>query len=303
VAEFHQGDLKSALTMTEEGIARCEASKPALSDPVYNRLLRSFLLARANVLTLMGKLTEAASLIDRAAHLMPSAKKSKKDSRTTHTGALVRAHLSFYVGDANAGLRDARNFVELAKRSGSTWAIAVSASTLGRAQITGQRWSEARAALEYALEQARQHKLGLEAEASYLAFLAEALAGCGELERAFETAEEAVAVARRKGTLFWELQAQTALATVLLRRGQLEDQDRIAEILDRADELIGKTGGEVMKPLITLRRAEMARLTGDDAGRLQLLQKAFDLYTSMAAHGYAKRLAAKLKGIEMASGT
>ncbi|UCD82472.1 MAG: AAA family ATPase [Desulfobacterales bacterium] len=297
VAEFHQGDLRSALNMAEEGIARCEASRSALPDPVHGRLLRAFLLAKANVLTLMGKLDEAGSLIDQAAHLLPSDEKSKKDSRTTHTGALVRAHLSFYVGNSDAGLRDARVFVELAERSGSTWAIAVSASTLGRAHIMGRRWSEAREALEYALAQARQHKLGLEAEASYLAFLAEALAGCEELKQALETAEEAVAAARRKGTLFWELQAQTALATILLHRGRLEDQHRIAEILDLAAGLIEKTGGQVMKPLVTMRRAEFAEMTGNKAGHLRLLKKAHNLYTAMAAHGYAEQLAAKLRGI------
>ncbi len=298
VAEFHQGDLRSALTMAEEGLARCEASRSALPDPVYHRLLRAFLLARANVLTLMGKLNEAASLIDQAAHHMPSAAKSKKDSRTTHTGALVRAHLSFYVGDTGAVLRDARDFVELAERSGSTWAIAVSASTLGRAHIAGKNWSEARASLEFALAQAREHKLGLEAEASYLAFLAEALAGGGELEQALETAEEAVAVSRRRGTLFWELQSQTALATVLLRRERSEDQHRIAETLDLAEELIEKTGGNVMKPLITWQRAELAKQMGDDAAHLRLLQKACDLYTDMGAHGYAGRLAAGLKAFQ-----
>jgi hypothetical protein len=57
-----------------------------------------------------------------------------------------------------------------------------------------------------------------------------------------------------------------------------------------------------MKPLITMRRAEFAELMGDKAGHLRLLQKAHDLYTSMAARGYAERLAAKLKEVETAGG-
>jgi class 3 adenylate cyclase/tetratricopeptide (TPR) repeat protein len=303
VAEFHQGDLRLALSMTEEGIAGCEAAAFELPNPVFNRLLRSFLLARANVLSMMGELKPAGAFIDQAAHIMPPADTSKQDSRTTHTEALVRANLSIYIGDIEACLRDGRVFVELAERSGSTWAMAVAASTLGRAHLVGQHWPQARESLEFALAQARQHRLGLEAEASYLAFLAEALAGCGELEQALETAEEAVAVARRKGTLFWELQAQTALATVLLRRDRAEDRNRIAETLDLADKLIEKTGGKIMKPLITLRRAEFGKLTGDDADHLQLLQKAFDLYTAMEAHGYAERLADRLKGLQTYSGT
>ena len=295
VAKFHQGDLRSALAMTAEGIACCQASASALSDPVFNRLLRSFLLAKANVLTLMGQLKKAASLIDQAVHLVLPDGKSQKDSRTTHTEALVRANLSIYIGDIDASLRDARAFVELTERSGSTWAISVSALTLGRAYLMGQRWSESRKSLEFALGQARQHKLGLEAEASYLSFLAEALASCGEPEPALETAREAVAVARRRETLFWELQAQIALATVLLHEGHIKDRQRIAEILNSADDLIKNTGGEVMKPSICIRRAEFAGLIGDAAGHLRRLQEAYRLYLKMEAHGYAERLALKLK--------
>jgi tetratricopeptide (TPR) repeat protein len=248
---------------------------------------------------MMGKLKQAESDIRQAAHRMPSAQTPKKDSRTTHTEALVRANLSLYIGDIDACRRDARVFAELAERSGSTWAIAVSASTIGRAHLTGQRWSQARKSLEYALAQARQHKLGLEAEASFLALLAEAMTGCGELEAALATAEEAVAVACRKETLFWELQAQIALAGVLLRGEHKKNQQRIAKALARAAELIEITGGAVMKPFVCQRRAEFAGLKGDDAGRRRMLQEAHRLFIFMAAHGYAERLKAILNDSEL----
>jgi tetratricopeptide (TPR) repeat protein len=214
----------------------------------------------------------------------------------------VRANLSIYIGDIEACLRDARVFVELAERSGSTWALAVSASTLGRAYLTGQRWSQGRESLDYALAQARQHKLGLEAEASYLALLAEALAGTGELEKALATAEEAVKMACRKKTRFWELQAQIVLAGILLRREQIKDRPRIAKALSRAEELIEKTGGEVMKPFVVERQAEFAKLNGDGAGHQRMLKEAHRLFISMEAHGYAERLAAKLRNLDSSSG-
>ncbi len=302
VAEFHQGNLASALSLIEDGIAGCEAAQSALPHPVFKRLLRSFLLARANVLAMTGRLKQAAALIDQASHLMASADISPQDSRTTHTEALVRANLSIYSGDIDACLRDARLFVELANRSGSTWAMAVSASTLGRAHLTAQRWSQARESLEYGLAQARQHKLGLEAEASYLALLAEALTGCGDLEQALVTAEEAVAVACRKQTLFWELQAQISLAGVLLHREGIKDRPRIAKALARADELIEKTGGAVMKPLIIIRQADFAKRNGDDAGHQRMLQEAHLLFRAIGAHGYAERLAAKLRDLGTPTG-
>jgi class 3 adenylate cyclase len=298
VADFHQGHLRSALKLIEEGIVGCEASASVLPHLVFNRLLRSFLLAKANVLSMMGKLRQAGTLIDQAANLRLSAEKSKPDSRTTHTEALVRANLSIYIGDVEACLRDARVFAELADRSGSTWANAVAASTLGRAHIVGRRWSQGRESLDYALAQARQHKLGLEAEASYLALLAEALAGNGKLQKALATAEEAVTVACRKETLFWELQAQICLAGTLLQRKQKKDQHRIAKALARAEELVAKTGGEVMKPFVLKRQAEFARLKGDGAGHQRLLQEAHRRFISMKATGYAERLAEKLSDSE-----
>jgi adenylate cyclase len=290
VAEFHQGDLRSALTLIEDGIAGCEASESALTRAVFNRLLRSFLLARANVLSMMGRLKQAGTLIDQAADLMSSVDKTIPDSRTTHTEALIRANLSIYIGDIDVCLRDARVFVDLAERSGSSWAKIVSASALGRAHLTGQRWPQARASLEYALVQARHHKLGLEAEASFLAHLSEALTGCGELEQALATAEEAVKVACRKKTLSWELQARMALAEVLLHRNLKEEHSQIAAALARAEELIKATGGNVMKPIIIMCQAEFARLKGDAAGHQQMLHEAHSLFKSMGADGHADRL-------------
>jgi len=303
VAQFHQGDLRSALKLIEEGIAGCEASRPNLSAPVFNRILRSFLLAKANVRSMMGELDRAESYLRQAARLNPTAESGRKDSRTTHTEALVRASLSFYVGDIDSCWRDARVFAELAERSGSVWAAILSASTIGRAHLMGQRWSEAREALAYALSQAREHELGLEAEASFLALLAEAMAGCGEPDQALATAEEAVAAARRKETLFWELQAQNALAGVLIRNARLKSQSTIAAVLARADDLIDITGGAIMKPFVSQCRAEFAGLKGDVAGRQRWLQQAHELFLSMGAHGYAAKLRAILNDSESEAGT
>ena len=132
--------------------------------------------------------------------------------------------------------------------------------------------------------------------------MAEALAGCGDLEQALVTAEEAVAVACRKQTLFWELQAQVALAGVLLHREGIKDRPRIAKALARADELIEKTGGAVMKPHVIKRQADFAKCNGDDAGHQRMLKEAHRLFRAIEAHGYAERLAAKLRDFETSSG-
>ena len=302
VARFHQGDLKSALRLIDAGIVDCETAQSVIPKSDFNRHLRSFLLAGANIRSMLGELNQAAALIDQAARLVSSADQLKKDSRTSHTEALVRANLSIYCGNVEVALNDARLFVELAKRSGSTWAIAVSASALGRAQLLAHQWQPARESLEFALAQARKHQLGLEAEAAYLAYLAEALLGIGNVEEAQAVAVESVEVAHRKETLFWELQSQINLAKVLLRRNKVGDHPRIENILKRAEKLIEITGGKIMQPLILKHRAELVRLQGNGAENRRLLNEAFELYRSMEAQGHARRLKAKLAQVDNVTG-
>ncbi|MDJ0817096.1 MAG: adenylate/guanylate cyclase domain-containing protein [Desulfobacterales bacterium] len=290
VAQFHQGNLRSALTLIEEGIAGCESATPILSQSTADRLLRSFLLAGANIRSMLGELRQAADLIDQAARLAPSTDQLRKDSRTMHTEALVRASLAIYSGDVDLSLSNARAFVELAERSGSTWAIAVSASTLGRAQLVANHWMQGKESLDFALAQARKHKLGLEAEASYLAYLAEALTGIGELEQAQSVAEEAVEVARRKETRFWELQSQITLAKVFLALNHAQYHTRIVAALERAEKLIETTGGEVMRPVVLECRAELAEKLGNTGENHNMLQESLRLYQTMGAYGHAERL-------------
>jgi adenylate cyclase len=296
VANFHQGDLRAALDLAEEGIAQCQTTGSSLARSDVNRLLRTFILAKANVLAQMGDLKQATSLSEQAEHFRPSAENKASDTRTTHTAALVRANLSYYYGDLETSLRNAHAFVDLAARSGSAWAGPVSAMALGRVHILGGNWHEARAILERSLRQARQFKLGLEAEALHLAYLAEAFAGCGEIDLAMATAGEAVSVARLRGTRFWELQAQISLAGVLLYREDPGSPQRIEAVLAQAEALLAETGGDVMRPWILTLRAKLARVCGETDEYRRRLRDAYRIFNRMGASGHAERTAGELKG-------
>jgi predicted ATPase/class 3 adenylate cyclase len=298
VAVFHQGDLKEALSLAEEGIAQCETPGPSLARADANRLLRTFLLAKANTLAQMGELKRAAAITEQAAHIRPSAEKKTADTRTSHTGALIRAQLSYYFGNSETSLRDAHAFIDLAERSGSAWAGPVSGLALGRAHILGANWLAARETLQRALTQARQFKLGLEAEALLLAYLAQALTGCGEVKLALDTAEEAITVARSKGTRFWELHAQLSLAGVLLYAEGCDAGQRIEVALDRAEVLLDRTAGAVMRPRLLTLRARLAQACGDLDTCRKFLHDAHQLYNHMGADGFAERIADELGDIE-----
>ena len=110
--------------------------------------------------------------------------------------------------------------------------------------------------------------------------------------RARELAEQAIEIAQRRGTRFWEVEARVGGARLLLRTGGANDAETIEENLERATVLIDETGGEVLRPAILELRAELAGRLGDPAGRATWLRDARSLYDALGADGHARRLAA-----------
>ena len=76
---------------------------------------------------------------------------SVSDTRTVHSQAVIGATLAYHQGDAAAALGISRRFVELAARTGSTWAKPVSSLSLGRSLLLSGDFAGARATLESAL--------------------------------------------------------------------------------------------------------------------------------------------------------
>jgi tetratricopeptide (TPR) repeat protein len=297
VALFHHGDFERALALAEEGIALAERD-PSVggSDPDHYRL-GNLLLARANALEHLGRLDECEAALERFRALGDGARSPSDWSRNVHIHALVRTTLALARGDAAQSLRAALDFGALAKRTGSPWAAIVSQFTLGRAELLAGRAQAAREAFERSLEQARRRGLALESEGEQLAALAEAEAGCGDAERARRTAQEAVAVSQRLGTRFREVYAHAALARALLAApaaGSGAARERIASELDRAELLVGETGGAVARPGLLLLRAELAERGGDAAGREVALREARRLALELGARGHAERVAARM---------
>jgi class 3 adenylate cyclase/tetratricopeptide (TPR) repeat protein len=300
VALFHHGDFERALALAEEGIALAERD-PSVggSDPGHYRL-GNLWLARANALEHLGRLDECEAALERFRALGDGPRSPSDWSRNVHTHALVRATLALARGDAPQSLRAALDFGALAERTGSPWAAIVSQFTLGRAELLAGRAQAAREAFERSLDAARQRGLALESEGEQLAALAEAEAGCGDAERARRSAEEAVAVSQRLGTRFREVYAHAALARALLTAasaGSGAARERIASELDRAELLVGETGGAVARPGLLLLRAELAERSGDAAGRQAALREARRLALEMGARGHAERIASHL-GLE-----
>ena len=126
-----------------------------------------------------------------------------------------------------------------------------------------------------------------------LADLSSAQLGLGEGERARETAERAIAIAREQGTKIQQCDAQLALARALLQIEGAKARRGIEEALMDALALIEETEARSYAPFVHQERVELARLLGDDVTRERELREAHRLFVEMGATGHAERLARK----------
>jgi len=169
------------------------------------------------------------------------------------------------IGDAAGALVHARQAVELAEGTGGPAFAGAALLALGRAQLLNGEGREAATALEQALATTRKYRTGLISEGSMLAFLAEAYLVADDAGRARETAELAVATARRRHTPVYEITAHLALARVLLATDGVVDATAIDAALGAATALMEATDARLYAPPIHVERARLARLRGDAA--------------------------------------
>src|SRR5439155_8382628 len=99
----------------------------------------------------------------------------------------------------------------------------VAFDALGLANVLDRQWREALDVLGQALAIARERRLALW-EAQLLTHLARAQLGLGDTSSARTTAEEAVAVARHRGTRTFEIEAHIVLGRVLIQAGARREE-------------------------------------------------------------------------------
>jgi hypothetical protein len=166
---------------------------------------------------------------------------------------------------------------------GSSYSRAVANHRLGVSLAVAGSWPEATETLEQALAIAREFRTGLEMEARFVSWLAEACLGAGDLARARSLAEESVALGRRNGAMVDLIHAQRALVHVLLAQEGAAAGIAVRAALAEAERLIGATGAASLAPLVLLDRAELARLEGDSDARERALREAKALFAELGA--------------------
>jgi tetratricopeptide (TPR) repeat protein len=285
LARYFEGEVAAALAPAEEGIA-LTAGDTSVGQALLGYSAFHFLhVWRGTLHSLAGRIEEAEQDFEIA---MQS---------SGVTGYLARVFVVVHcelTGDPRMAMAQARRAVAGVEETGSTPAgVVFTQRTLGIAHALNDEWTEALAALEHSREYAREAGTFLHAEPETLGWVARALMELGELERARERLDEALAMGERMGSTLHVPHCLLVRAKLLRASGAARDdiEAALSAALDSAREL-----ARFYEPLVHLEHAEFAGALGDDAGRRVELEAARDLFAEMGATARARQLTKELGG-------
>jgi class 3 adenylate cyclase/tetratricopeptide (TPR) repeat protein len=288
VAHFHAGRLHEALTMTEESIELAGAA-PKLGADVSGFSPYVFLvLYRGAIHIALGRLATGRQDLHEALRLAETHGELELLGMAHGFFAL----LALFSGESEDALAHAQQAIAVAEKIGSALSRGQAYGMLGTAHLLREEWDEAICALQQDVGISRERHTGLLLEAGSLALLSDAHRGRGDFDLARRTAEEALAVARRRGSRLFEGDAQLALARVLLATDGWRAREQIDRALTKAAAVVEQTGARVRLPLIHVERAELARLGGEETVRQRELSEALRLFIEVGATGHARRIQA-----------
>ena len=289
-AMFMLGRLREALATIERGLelaagdARLGANTLFVSPYAWSIMTRSFLLGY------LGRLPEAAEGLDSAMQLA----RRYGDVEVLGYAHVNRAWLARQTGEVESALEHAGQAVDIAERMGNAYARTQAYSCLALAHLSRGEWDEAVEAGEQSVAISRERRTGVQFEPWTLATLAEAYLARGDGPRARDTAEQAAALARASHIKIFEPITLLSLARVLLATEGGGARAEVKAALSRALALAKEMEARSEEPLVHVELGELARLTGDNAGRERELREAHRLFSEIGADRYTAALAREL---------
>lgn len=193
------GDLSRALEANDRALARVQDI-----DEIDQQTL-GFSIAiwingmRAQILAMMGRFDEARPLLE----ALIASDEATVDVLHRLLAHATQCDIAWALGDVALLENHSKQTLQLAERSGNPYLLVYGKGYAGLAQAMRGAHSDATTTLSEALAYARRRNAGLENEARLLADLAHVQLRAGLADRARDTAEEAAAVARRRGAKVW----------------------------------------------------------------------------------------------------
>jgi tetratricopeptide (TPR) repeat protein len=286
------GDLRGA-----EALARVSVDRPRPKERYGERYLAGMSPLTRTIVNLgvvlihRGRLEETEPYIQRALSL-------SLDGRDLFGIVMARSNLvdlALWRGEERSVLETAHLALQEVDSAAMAPVYAIRALVArARAHLVRREFLEAITSFERAIQLAREQDADLDQETAYLADLAGARLGGGDASGALQTAEETLTLARTRGTLLAELDAEIVRTRALLAIEGCAAVERAEVCLAVAEALVEKTGAESRSPLIHVARAELARTLDDREGGESELREAHRLFLEIGAPIRAAEVAKEL---------
>jgi class 3 adenylate cyclase/tetratricopeptide (TPR) repeat protein len=289
IANFQEGRFRECLAVAEQGQELAQGDLTLGADRIGLSPSLGFSVFWGVVLSLSGRLREGGVELDSAIEL----------ARASQQVALLWVAHVFHVlrcevtGEVPSSLAHARAAVEYAERTGSQNARIAGCYSLGIAQVLNGARRDALERFEQALTMGRERKL-LVWESRVLALMAEAHFGLGDYAKALALADESITVGRRLGSRVSEFSALLTRARALRELHGVQAPKDVEATLAEAAALLEMSGAKSYEPFFHLERAELARLTDDEAAYERELREAHRLFTEIGAPIRAAEVAKEL---------
>jgi adenylate cyclase len=246
-ARVARGRLNDALALNDEAIA-LGAADPRLGsrESIIVCPYAWCLFMRGWTLSLLARFEEASAALDEAMRVA----QQQEDIESQGWTHMAYVLLARYVGDTEAAIAHGEQGYEIAERIGSTFSRVWQTYFYGYAQLLAGNVGEAVTLIEGALELARAARTALEMEPMLIATLAEALLGTGDRSRAFQTANESVALALERGNDAVVPYSKRILAEAILASDAPGRFALARETLDKAVVAAEASGALAELPLI-----------------------------------------------------
>jgi class 3 adenylate cyclase/tetratricopeptide (TPR) repeat protein len=288
-AYYNTGRIRDSLVVAEEGLRLAQGDVGLGVDRLGMSPCLSLSVLRGTALALTGHLREGEHELDRVIVL---AQKYQQlfPVLTTHCFHVYRCEVT---GEGATALAHGREAVDCAERIGSPLGRIFAYNALGGAEVLSGAWHNALEVLEQALAVGRERRLQTW-EGSALAGIAAAHLGLDDRVKALAIAEEAIAVSRRRGSRGWEFSALLTRIRALREIHGVQAKRDIEATLAEAGAWLEMSGAKSYEPFLHVERAELARLTGDEAVRELELREAHRLFTEIGAPIRAAEVAKEL---------
>ena len=284
----YMGPLATALASIDRGLAACDGDVERGTVLLGYSAMAYALQFRGRLLLCMGRILEAGDDLDQAIAIA----QARAEPETLAWALAGQPWLAWLAGEQRDTLAAATEAMRLGEDTGNMASVVLGLEGVALAHLTTGRPTEAVAACEKALVEARSHRTGLFAEASLLTHLARARLATADMDGAVTAADEAVAIARCQGARVVECLALVTRAHVLRASGRPDGG--VIDDLRTALSLVSATGALTFEPFI---REELSHAIGGGER-----EAAIQGYEAIGARGHARRLRADLSARTVAAG-